>query len=264
MLGPRLIAAWLIVTIVWPLLHPLLPALPITIASVAVTSFPVTGEAITAIAFVTVIGAAFMASLVPVTVIPVAIATVAVAAVAFAALTIAIAVLVLTVSLWLPLGWIAPLAARPLHRCRHAATDRLTVLLAITVHVIVRGAKFTRQRPWPLDHSGMRVAAIGRRLRRHDDPIVVLGVLEIVFSHDTIARRLRVPCERHVFLSNMSRVAANLHIWPVALVIPRERTLPAAALVVAVAVTWIAAAVVVTAAASAVLLSLPHWAPISI
>jgi hypothetical protein len=82
----------------------------------------------------------------------------------------------------------------------------------------------------------------------HDDAIVVLRMLEIVFHQNRITGRLGIPGERHVLLSNVSGRAAQLHIRTVALETPRQRVLAFALLIV----------LVIAAAASAVLLSLPH------
>ncbi len=216
-----LIAARLIVTVflsvIWSvigaLLHPLLPALPITIASITVPDIPIAGETVVTIPFVSTFVAPLMPPLLPI----------AFTAVAIAALIIAIAVLLLTVALGLPLRGISPLTARTLHRRTHAATGaghhRLALIIALAVHILVGGAEFTRQRPRSLDHTGIRGTTVGRLLRCHDDPIVVLGMLQIIFGHHSIAGRLCIPRERHVFLGDMGRVAANLNTRPIALVI---------------------------------------------
>jgi hypothetical protein len=83
----------------------------------------------------------------------------------------------------------------------------------------------------------------------HDDAIIVLGVLKIILSQNRIARRLGVSRKRHVFLGDMRRRPAQLHIRTVALKTPRQRIL---------AFTLLVILIVVAAAASAVLLSLPH------
>ena len=46
----------------------------------------------------------------------------------------------------------------------------------------------------------------------HDDAIVMLGVLQIVFSKNRIASRQRISGERHIFLGNMRRSAAYFRI----------------------------------------------------
>jgi hypothetical protein len=50
---------------------------------------------------------------------------------------------------------------------------------------------------------------------RHDDAIVVLGVLEIALGRDYIPRSQRIARQRHVFLSDMRCGAPDLHIRPV-------------------------------------------------
>ena len=277
-LRPRVIAARLIgtvvLTILRALMHPLLPAIPI--AAFPVAALAVAGKTIAAIGivatFIPALLAPLLAPLLAIAVPPVRIAA------AFTALAVGIAILLVAIALRLTLGWIAALATTlvraaavttgGLHRCPVAATvtgqHRLTLIFALGVGVIVRGAEFTRHRPRPLDHSTAGVAAIGRLLRRHDDPIVVLGMLQVVLGHDNVAGRLRIARQRHVFLGDVGRVAANLHARSIALIVARERVLSAAVDVALAALTMIVAAVIVTAAASAVLLSLPHWAPISI
>src|SRR5215471_6595130 len=47
---------------------------------------------------------------------------------------------------------------------------------------------------------------------RHQDPIIVLGMLEIVLLHDPIAGRSRVARKLQVFLIHMGRRAANLDV----------------------------------------------------
>ena len=80
------------------------------------------------------------------------------------------------------------------------------------------------------------------RLRRHDDAVVVLGVLEIALGRDQVAGSERVAGERHVFLGDMRRGPANFHVGSVRFKAPRQWILGLAA----------------TAAAPAILLSLPH------
>src|SRR5262245_56987771 len=80
------------------------------------------------------------------------------------------------------------------------------------------------------------------RLRRHDDAVVVLGVLEIALRRDHNAGRESVAGERHVFLGDMRRGSADFDIRAVRFVVPCQWILGLAA----------------TAAAPAILLSLPH------
>jgi hypothetical protein len=84
----------------------------------------------------------------------------------------------------------------------------------------------------------------------HDDAIIMLGVLEIILRQNRVARRLGISRQRHVFLGNVGRCAAQLHIRAVTFEAPRQRILAFALL--------IAVLIVIAAAASAVLLSLPH------
>ena len=49
-------------------------------------------------------------------------------------------------------------------------------------------------------------------LRGHQDPIIMFGVLQIIFCLNAIARRIRVPRELQIFLVNMRGRTANLHV----------------------------------------------------
>ena len=59
-------------------------------------------------------------------------------------------------------------------------------------------------------------------LGARNDAEVVLGVLEIVFSHHRVARRLRVASQLQILFCDMGSVAAHLHVGAVALVIARQ------------------------------------------
>src|SRR5665648_820273 len=81
-------------------------------------------------------------------------------------------------------------------------------------------------------------------LRRHDDAVVVLGVLEITLGGHHVAGGQRVARERHVFLGDVRSGPADLHVGAVRFVAPRQCILGFTA---------------TTAAAPAILLlSLPH------
>lgn len=86
---------------------------------------------------------------------------------------------------------------------------------------------------------------------RHDDAIVVLGVLEIILRQHGIARGLRVARESNVLFRDMGGRAPQLDVRARAFEAPRQGVLPLAILIVIIVV-------VVAAASSAVLLSLPH------
>src|SRR5581483_3143771 len=58
-------------------------------------------------------------------------------------------------------------------------------------------------------------------LRRHDDAVVVLGMLKVALRGDGVAGRESVARERHVFLGDMRRGAPDLHIGAVRFVVPR-------------------------------------------
>lgn len=53
------------------------------------------------------------------------------------------------------------------------------------------------------------------RLRRHDQAIVMLGMLKIVFRLYAVAAGMRVARQLQVFFVDMSGRAANLHVWTV-------------------------------------------------
>jgi hypothetical protein len=78
----------------------------------------------------------------------------------------------------------------------------------------------------------------------HDDAAVVLGVLQIVLREHRVAGGLRVASERQVFLGDMRRGAADLHVRAVGFETARKRIL--------------ALPIPVVAASAAILLSLPH------
>ncbi len=48
-----------------------------------------------------------------------------------------------------------------------------------------------------------------------DDPVIVLGVLVVVFSCNRVAGCLRVARELDVFLGDVRRITANFHVGPV-------------------------------------------------
>jgi len=54
-------------------------------------------------------------------------------------------------------------------------------------------------------------------LRYCDHPVVVLGVLIVIFGRNVVAGRLRVARELNVFFGNMRWIAANFHVRSVGL-----------------------------------------------
>ena len=58
-------------------------------------------------------------------------------------------------------------------------------------------------------------------LRRHDDAVIVLGVLEIALRRDHVAGGERVARERHVFLGDVGRGPTDLHVGTIRFVAPR-------------------------------------------
>ncbi len=116
---------------------------------------------------------------------------------------------------------------RSAHRCRTAHTGRVGIA-ATRAHLLFA--------------------------ERHDDAIVVLGVLHIVLSEHRITRRQRVTRQRHVFLGDVGGRTAKLNVRPRALEATSYRILR-------LAVAIIVVAIVATPAAAAILLTLPHWLP---
>jgi hypothetical protein len=59
------------------------------------------------------------------------------------------------------------------------------------------------------------------RLRRHDDAVIVLGVLEIALGRDQVAGGQSVARERHILLGDMGRGPADLHVGAVRFIAAR-------------------------------------------
>src|SRR5204863_5266916 len=93
------------------------------------------------------------------------------------------------------------------------------------------------------------------RLRGGNDAIVVLGVLEVVLRHHTVAGALRITGQSGVFFGDLLSRSADLHVRAVALVVARQGIWPLAVVVVIVVA---AAAIVVATAHAPVLLLWPH------
>ena len=90
-----------------------------------------------------------------------------------------------------------------------------------------------------------------------DDAIIVFGVLQIVLGQHWVAGGQCIPCQRHVFLSNLRRRAMDLLVGTVRLIGAHQRIvmmLPLTVLMAAIVVVVVIAATATTA----VLLSLPH------
>jgi hypothetical protein len=99
-------------------------------------------------------------------------------------------------------------------------------------------------------------ALLHLRLGGCDDAVVVLGVLQIVFRHDTVAGTLRIARQRRILLGNMLGRATDLHVWAGAVIGPGQRVLALAVEIVSTAAAT--AAIVVTPPTTLVLLSWPH------
>ena len=138
-----------------------------------------------------------------------------------------------------------------------------TLLLAAGVHaaavivtlVVVLGAVLTQTR------AGV-AALIARLLQlltiRHDDAVVVLGVLEIVLSQDRIARGLGIAGERQIFLGDVRGRTPDLDVGTIGLKAARQRVLLVFPVAVVVALTITVAIVIWPTATAAILLTLPH------
>ena len=95
------------------------------------------------------------------------------------------------------------------------------------------------------------------RLGSGNDPIVVLGMLQVVFRHDPVAGTLGVAGKRRIFFGNVLSRTTDLHVWAGTVIGAGKWIAALAVEVVAAAAT----AVVVGAAAPStalVLLSWPH------
>ena len=76
------------------------------------------------------------------------------------------------------------------------------------------------------------------KLRRSNEPKVMLGVLKIAFRHDRIAGGLRIPGELQVLLSDVVSRPPDLHVRSVRLVRTGQRIgAPAIAIVVVIVAT---------------------------
>lgn len=65
-----------------------------------------------------------------------------------------------------------------------------------------------------------------RLLRRRDDSVVVLGMLQKIFRRNHVARNLRITRQRRILFRDMGRRTTDLHIRPVRLVTAGERIWP--------------------------------------
>jgi len=74
-----------------------------------------------------------------------------------------------------------------------------------------------------------------------DQAEIVLGMLEVIFRRDRIARGLRVARELKILLGDMVGRAADLHVGAVGLIHPRQRVMIAAVIIIIVVVVVIIA-----------------------
>ena len=136
----------------------------------------------------------------------------------------------------------------------HAWLQIRAKIIAAIVLVVFTGVEAVLARHLAARHAtGEWIAATLADLllaEAHDDAIVVLGVLHIVFSQHRIARRVRITRQRHVFLGDMRRRATEFDVRTGALKAACQRILR-----LAVTIS------IAPAAAPVVLLTLPHGLP---
>src|SRR5690606_30177851 len=80
------------------------------------------------------------------------------------------------------------------------------------------------------------------RLRRRDDAVVVLGMLQVILGDHPVAGALGVTRKLRVLVGDLLRGPADLHVRAVAFIIARKRIRPLPVLVIIVAAAAIAAA----------------------
>ena len=205
---------------------------------------------------------------------PVAVAVVAIVAVA---LMLAVALMIVAVLLMLRPLVVEPLLrlierSRRLHlRLWRATLDGaltglgvraklVAVVVSELIPAIHRILRTNHGAGWPAHAAGERIGATLTHLllaEGHNDAVVMLGMLHVVFSQNRVAGRVRVARQLHIFFRNMRGRATKLHIRPGALKTTSHRVLrfPVIAAVVGI---------IVPAAAAAILLSLPHGLPFKV
>ena len=90
---------------------------------------------------------------------------------------------------------------------RRGESIRQTAEIAVIIEIV--DVAFARRPRLAALREGLR------RLRRGDQPKIMLRMLQIVFSGDRIASGMRIPGKLEIFLSDMMRVAANLDVGTV-------------------------------------------------
>lgn len=143
------------------------------------------------------------------------------------------------------------------HHVRLVAAGEVVALLA----EIVVGSVLELRHTVPLAHptrSGVAALADLLIAKCQYDPVVMLGVLQVILRKHFITGRFGIAGERDVLLGNMSRSTPNLNIGAVRLESAGQRVLALAIIVI------IVVALVTATAAPAILMSLPHGLPFSI
>ncbi|MBB3658997.1 hypothetical protein FHX15_004257 [Rhizobium sp. BK650] len=103
-------------------------------------------------------------------------------------------------------------------------------------------------------------ALLHLRLCGGNDAVIVLGVLQVIFSNDAVAGALGVTRELSIFLSDVLRSAADFHIGAGAVIGPGQRVSAFAVKIVVIVISTAAIVIVVIATPSTalILLSWPH------
>src|SRR5262245_23354904 len=120
-------------------------------------------------------------------------------------------------------GQIGLRIARPIRRL--LAKLRGGLLVAFLKGVIMAHLGSAALRPVAL-LLVVRVVLAKLFLRGRDQAEVMLGVLEVVLGRDGVSRRLRIARQLLVFLRDVRRRSADLHIRTVGFVDPGQRVVP--------------------------------------
>lgn len=133
------------------------------------------------------------------------------------------------------------------------------LVLVVKLFTVMRILRIERLRA---RQTGLVFAALAHLLLAigQNDAVVVLGVLQVIFSQHAVTGRQRIAGERYIFLSYVRRRSAHLNVGPGALKTAGQRVLRFAVVVIATVIIVI----VVAAATATILLSLPHGLPFTL
>lgn len=193
---------------------------------------------------------------IPVT-IPATLIAIPIAAVSVAIMVLALAavVMMLTRPAIVKARLVIAPRLRPVERRLRTIARKTAELITILVAELIATGGIEALRTRTRNAGALHVPATLRHLLfaiGHYDAVIMLGMLQIVFSKHRVATRLRISRQCDVLFRDMRRGAPDFHVRAGTLEAPRERVLTFAVLIVIVVI------IVVAAAASAVLLSLPH------